>query len=341
MHRALKIMLFSIAIMHPHCKLAQPAALSYGEFMKNNSCGLFALAVFASVLAGSACAGVFDGSVVAASAAWWTHLDTEAFVRSATGRAILATPDHPLLRQAGVLTAMTGVAPFREVRHATLYGSDSGGVAVVEGDFRGAELVKRLQTRPDYTSRTINGATVHRWSNNPAGDAATAACLSTPRRLLLASDEPLLLAALAVLSGKSPSWNAQAGPLPLPRLAPPGVFFRAAARGCPGGLAGTVPGAMLRDVTVMAAAIGEAGGQAQIDLQLHAATEPAAVQIEQLANGLILTGSLGHNIGAGAAVPPWARLLAGATATRRGTTVQIHSACSPSEASELLAKALN
>ncbi len=334
-------MLLSITAKRRHCKLAQPAALSYGARMKSTSRGLLLTVAIASVLAGSARAGVFDGALIAASADWWTHLDMEAFVRSATGRAILATPGHPLLRQAGVLTELTGVAPFREVRHVTLYGSESGGVAVAEGDFRGADLIKRLQVRPDYTSRTINGATVHRWSNKPDDAGVTAASLSTPRRLLLASDEPRLLAAMAVLSGKAPSWNAQSGPLPLPRLAPPGVFFQAAARGCPAGLAGTVPGAMLRDVTVMAAAIGEAGGQAQIDLQLHAATEPAAVQLEQLANGLILTGSLGHTIGAGAAVPPWARLLAGATAARRGTMVRIHAACSPAEACELLAKALN
>lgn len=301
------------------------------------------LAAFASGLAGSACGGVFDGSVVAASAAWWTHLDTEAFVRSATGRAVLATPNHPLCRKADAFAALTGVVPFRDLRHVTLYGPDgsgSSGVAVVDGAFQTTNLIKRFQSQPGYTSHMTNGVTVHRW-RNPSGAGAVAACLPTPQRLLLASDEPLLLAALAVLRGKAPSWTAQPGPLPLPRLAPPGVFLQGATRGCPEGLANTLPGALLRNATVIAGAVSEAGGQTQIDLRLDAASESAATQLEQLANGLILTGALSHGAGVGAAAPPWARLMAGATVTRHGMTVQIHSACPPTESAELLSEGLN
>lgn len=299
------------------------------------------LAACMSGLPGKTRGAAFDGSVVAASAAWWSHLNVETFARSATGRALLATPGQPLLHQANAFAATTGIAPFRDLRHVTLYGPDQSGargVAIMDGVFQATNLVKRLQSQAGYTSHAIYGLTVHRWHNPAGAGAPQAACLPTPQRLLLATDETLLLAALAVLRGKAPSWTAQSGPLPLPRLAPPGVFLQAAARGCPGGLAGTLPGTLLRDVAVIAGALSEAGGQTQMDLQFYTASEAAAVQLEQLANGLILTGAISQAAGTGATAPPWTRLMSGAVVTRRAATVQIHCACPPSEAANLLSK---
>ena len=296
-----------------------------------------------SSLAVSVKGGAFDGSVVAASAAWWTHLNTEAFIRSATGRAVLATPAHPLCRQAEAFAALTGVAPFRDVRHVTLYGpdcSDARGVAVVDVSYQATNLVRHFKCQPGYASLMTNGVTVYHW-RNPSGAGAVAACFPAPQRILFASDESLLFAAVAVLRSKAPSWNAQTGTLPLSRLAPPGVFFQGATRGCPESLANTLPGTLLRDVSVIASAISETGGQAQIDLQLSAASESAAMQLEQLANGLILAGAISRGAGGGETAPPWNRLVAGTTVTRHGTTVKINSACPPAEMAELLSQGLD
>jgi hypothetical protein len=159
------------------------------------------------------------------------------------------------------------------------------------------------------------------------------ACLYSSRLLVIGSDESGVAGALNVLSGAKPNMIKGRSTLVLPQPRD-GVFFTAASRGYTGTEENPLKAMILRNTDSATVQIGETAGKVNAGLLLNAVSPEAALQIEQILNGLILTATLSDDPSG------LARLAALSEVSRQDRTVGLHLQCPARQAAAALVSAI-
>lgn len=273
---------------------------------------------------------------IPADAKWVMHLDMSQFAASQTCR-ILANGQGDARRFQAMLTHyrnLLGVDPLKDIASLTLFGNEvtgSRGVALVGGSLNAKQITRQFSTYPQYSSKKSGKLTVQQWVDQSSGKPLWASFYNS-RQLILASDEFALVNTAWVLDGEKPSLAAsKTAPLPFP-AAQPGNFFTAVTRG----YSGTSPtqAMILRNTQSANLQLAENSGIVDGGILLNADSPEAAIQIQQILNGLMVS--------AGFTDPdsPLAKLAELSTVSRSGTTMSLKIRCPATEAAGLVASAL-
>lgn len=276
-------------------------------------------------------------SQVPATAKWLMHVDIDRLAASQTCAILTNSPTAGRAFQEHLARyrSLLGVDPLKDLRHVTLFGEDvtgDRGVALVSGDLRAESVTRTLSAFPQYRAVPLDRWTLHKWRDRASGRDMNA-CLYSSRLLVIASDESGVTGAMNVLNGaKANLGKARDGlVVPPPRA---GTFFTAASRGYAGGELDPLKAMILRSTESATLQIGETSGTVDAGLVLNAVSPEAAVQIEQILNGLIVAANLSGN------ADGLARLAALSEVARQERVVTVKLRCPARDAAQLLAAAM-
>lgn len=230
---------------------------------------------------------------VSADAKWLLHLDIEQFAPSQTCRILLDDPKtgERLRAMLGNYRNLLGADPLKALSGITLYGDEitgNRGVAVIAGTINAAAVTARLATYPAYTRRKAARNVVHRWTD-PASKANLNACLYAPGLLVITSDDNAMDTALAVLDGSHSSLASKKAPalsVPAPLA---GSFFLTVSSGYAGAAPHPLKAMLLRNTTRAAMQVAESKGIVDANIAMDAVSPDAALQIQQIVRGLIVS----------------------------------------------------
>jgi hypothetical protein len=296
-----------------------------------------AAAAGVALLAMSAAAGPLTKAQIPATAKWVMHVDIDRLAASQTCAVLTNNPasGKAFLNTLARYRALLGVDPLRDLRQVTLYGEDvtgTRGVALISGNLRADTITRSLSAYPQYRSAPWGGWTLHKWRDRASGKEMNA-CLYSSRLLVIGSDESGVAGALNVLSGAKPNMIKGRSTLVLPQPRD-GVFFTAASRGYTGTEENPLKAMILRNTDSATVQIGETAGKVNAGLLLNAVSPEAALQIEQILNGLILTATLSDDPSG------LARLAALSEVSRQDRTVGLHLQCPARQAAAALVSAI-
>ncbi len=282
-------------------------------------------------------AGPLSKSQLPATAKWVMHIDVE---RLAASQACAILTNNPAIGKAFTAQlaryrALLGGNPLTDLRNVTLFGEDTTGnrgVALVAGNIRPESVTRVISGYSQYRAVRWDKWTLHKWRDAASGTEMNA-CFHSPRLLIIGSDESGVTGALNVLGGAKPSLAKGKGLLavPAPR---DGVFLTAATRGYAGSDDEPFRAMILRNTDSATVQIGETAGKVDAAMVLNAVSPDAALQIEQILNGLIVTASLSND------KTGLAQLAAMSSVDRADRSVSLHLNCPSYQAAVLLANAL-
>lgn len=265
--------------------------------------------------------GTLPRAQVSANAKWVVHLDIERFSISQTCQILRRDSEggggfqELLVHYRNLL----GVDPLKDLYHVTLYGEETSGnrgVALISGSMSPKTVVQRLSGYPKYSTKPVGKLTLHKWRDK-TGATELNACFYTSRLLVIGSDEPAVLGAMQILTGKQPSLADQKKPaLPLPAPAE-GVFLTAVTRSYAGSSQEPIKALILRSTDSAVIQIAERKGLVDAGIVLSAISPDAAFQIHQILNGLVVSASLAPD------ADGLARLAALSEVSRQGQTVSL------------------
>ena len=281
-------------------------------------------------------AGPLPKAQIAVTAKWVVHLDLDCLATTKTCSALTNSPAAgPAFQNAlARYRALLGVDPLRELRSVTLYGEDvtgNRGAALVSGNLRVDVITRTLTAYPKHHTTPWGAWTVHHWRDAASGKEMCA-CLYSNHLLVIGSDESAVDGALNVLNGVKQNLAKGKGILTFP-LARDGVFFTLVSRGYAGSGQEPLKALILRNTESVTMQIGEKAGVVDASLVLNAVSPEAALQIEQIVNGLIVTANLTNDDSG------LAELAALCTVNREDSTLRIRLNCPATQAAAQLARA--
>lgn len=296
-----------------------------------------AVAAGGVLLVCNAAAGPLTRAQIPATAKWVMHVDVDRLAASQTCMVLTNNPasGRAFVNALARYRALLGVDPLHDLRHVTLYGEDvtgNRGVALVSGNLRADTITRSLSAYPQYRNTPWGSWTLHKWRDRATGTEMNA-CLYSSRLLVIGSDESGVAGALNVLSGAKPNMIKGKSSLVLPQPRD-GVFFTAASRGYSGAEADPLKAMILRNTDSATLQIGETAGKVNAGLLLNAVSPDAALQIEQILNGLILTATLSDNQSG------LARLAGLSEVSRQDRTVGLQLRCPAWQAAAALSQAI-
>jgi hypothetical protein len=280
----------------------------------------------------TAVGGPLPKGQVPATAKWVVHLDMEKFAPSQARAAMMSRNNgsNHLQQYLDHCRQTLGLDPFKDLQHITLFGnqvSGQQGVALISGNLNSRTIVARLHSHPGYQVKQVGKLALHTWRDKGTGTPMQA-CFYSPRMLLAASDESLLMNAVEVLNGKAESL-ATAKSLPVPAETG-GTFLIAATRGFSDAPQEPIKALILKNTEYVAIDVGETKGVVDGKMVLKSPNPDAAGQIEQVLNGLVVSASLASN------QTGLAKLAEMSEISRNGTTIQMRLKSPAAEAAEVL-----
>lgn len=287
-------------------------------------------------LAGTLSAAPISKSQVPADSKWVMHLDMNQFAASQTCRLLVAGQGDSKRFQSMLAHYRTllGVDPLKDIASLTLFGNEvtgNRGAALISGSLNSKQISKQFSTYPQYSTKKNGSLTVQTWLDKGSNKPLWASFYNS-RQLILASDEFSLLNSAWVLDGEKPNLaSSKSAALPFPAVQP-GSFFTAVTKG----YSGTSPtqAMILRNTESANLQLSENAGIVDGVVLLNADSPEAAVQIQQILNGLLISS--------GFADPdsPLSKLGELSTITRNGNTMSLKIHCPASEAAGLVSAAL-
>lgn len=252
-------------------------------------------------------------SQVAANAQWVAHVDIESLAKSQLVQFVL---EHAKQEEGGKdgleeIKQQFGVDVLQDLKALTVYGrgvpddEDSPFVAIVKGTSAVENVVDRLkQMGACYSQMTVNGATVHTFSNE--GEEVffhiRPGANEVERIVVLARKISELNRGMAVLEGKAPNAAEADHPVLAKATPQPGSILFIAADGVAAiaerhghGDKSDPASSVLKETKSLALDFGEFGENVFVQASLDIGKSETAANIFDLLNGLVALGKLAAN----------------------------------------------
>lgn len=243
-------------------------------------------------LSGMIYAGPIQVEEVSADVKWVAHVDIERFISSKIGGLILEELQAKgLERKCAAFHEMFGFYPNKDLRSITLYGSEyrpHKGVAVVKGTFDKEKLLILLRANDTHQEQSYKGRMVHKWFDKGREHYGS---FYKDDVIVIANSEENIHEGLDVMDGDSANLAAKAEVSDF-QFAPAGAFFLAAAKGISEQTAVPPKAMILKMADRLLLVAGEVEGVDYIQVVLQARDETAAIQIQQMLQGIIAFGAM-------------------------------------------------
>lgn len=272
------------------------------NFLPSSLAAACALTSFAalSVLSGPARADALDKARIPADARWFAHLDLDALKRSELFTALQATEKTSLTAEFGEFAEL-GLNPMEDVRSIGVYCVDKNperAVLLLVGNEHVDGALAKLSQTPSYRAEELDGRPLHVWDDDGEKSFVCVARRegSDDRLVVRAGDKETLRRALSVIDHPSESLAGVPADKNDPQRnhtpAPGSILYAAATTEL--SELGKVD--MASNVTRLAKDmrldIGEARGEVYAMLDLEAASEKEARQLQQVMQGALALVSL-------------------------------------------------
>jgi hypothetical protein len=303
---------------------------------KISHCPWVALALLFTV-AGITPAAPISKSQIPADSKWVMHLDMNQFATSRTCQ-LLASGQGDAKRFQTMLShyrTLLGIDPLKDIASLTLFGNEvtgNRGVALISGSLSAKQITQLFSTYPLYSTKKNGRLTVQTWLDKGSNKPLWASFYNS-HQLILASDEFALLNTAWVLDGEKPNLAAsKTASLPFPAVQP-GNFFTAVTKG----YSGTNPtqAMILRGTESANMQLSENSGIVDGAILLNADSPEAAIQIQQILNGLMVSAGFADT------ESPLAKLAELSTISRSGNTMSLKIHCPAGEAAGLVAATMH
>lgn len=252
-------------------------------------------AVGMAVLSAVGFCGPLNKRQVPAGAKWVVHIDHEAFSAARLGQ--LVNEDIALHHQAKIdaLTQLLGSDLTRDIYSLTVFGPDgdeANAAALVHGRFDRQKLLSLLALNPAYAESAYGDLTLYHWQEEMRGKQQAGA-FAAEDMIVISQTEEAVKGALDVLAGRGASLASDKdAALRSLTEGTQGAFVTAAATGLSELTGDNDHAAVLKNSRIFTVLADEVDGQMRLFVQLEADSVESAVQIEQVARGMVAFASL-------------------------------------------------
>lgn len=256
--------------------------------MKKTLLPLMALA--AVLLSATGAAAPLNKALVPADAKWVFHADFEAFIAGQLGQLVKAEALRQHQPQVDAMKALLGCDLTADIHSLTVFGPDAdetNAAALIAGKFDRQKLLALLALNPAYAESAHNGQTVYHWLDEKR-DKEQVGAFAADNLIVISQTENAVTAALDVLAAKGACLaNSQTAPLWAMTEGTQGAFVVIAADTLSELTLNNGHAAVLQNSRSMAIVADEVEGSLRLAVHLEANTVEAAIQVEQVARGML------------------------------------------------------
>ena len=228
-------------------------------------------------------------SQVPADAKWLIHLDIDAFTRTQMWQLINQEIDENLQKKINAITNLLGSDPTRDIYGATLYGIDANeenAVFMIYGRFDREKLISLLVLNEAYAESDYQGQKLYHWLDEK-DNKHKVGIFAADDLIVISQSEKAVTAQVDLLSGQTKALADQ-DDAPLAKMvdAPEKAFLLLAADGLAELSRDIHHVAVLKNSKMMAALVSEDDANMNLSVDLTAQSTEAAIQIENVLNGI-------------------------------------------------------
>lgn len=247
------------------------------------------------IVSGAALGGPLNKTHVRADAKWMFHADFDALRSSEIGKLILNDMQTKYQEKITAIEQLWGSDPTQDLHAVTLYGAQVGeenASALFYGNYNKEKLQALLILNKAYSKSEYEGKTLHHWVDGKNKNEQYGT-FAADDLIIIGQTQASVTAALDVLSGKVGSL-AQDKSSVIGSLCEgkSGSIAIAAADGLSELAKNDERAAILINSRLLAIVAAEEAGNMKLDMHLETDTEEAAMQIEQMARGMLALGML-------------------------------------------------
>jgi hypothetical protein len=254
----------------------------------------FALLVMMTV-AGLAPAAALQEDHVRSDAKWLFHANFDAMRSSELGKLIQADIQTKYQDKIDALAQLLGSDLTKDLHGVTLYGAQGGeenASALFYGNYNQSKLLALLVLNPAYSKSDYNGVTIHHWVEEKK-QKEQYGTFAADDLIVMAQTQDAVIAALDVLSNKTPSLDQQTGATLFSLVqGQDNAIALAAAEGLSELAGENEQAAVLKNSRLFMALAAEEAGSMKLDVHLEAQNDESAMQIEQIVRGMLAFASL-------------------------------------------------
>jgi hypothetical protein len=251
---------------------------------------LFLLPFAALLISGIALGTPLQKENVLADAQWLLHLDFDAFRSSQFGQLVRSDIQPQYQEKIDALTELLGSDLTRDLYDVTIYGTGPGeenATILFRGSYDKDKLLALLVLNGAYSKSEYEGTTLHHWMDDKRNKEQYGA-FAAQDLIVIGQTEEAVIDALDLIAGRRQSLAAQTDSAlyKLCRASGDPIFMAAATELSQ--LAGDdEQAAILKNSTLIAMLAAEKDGNLTATLHLETKDEQAAIQVEQIARGLL------------------------------------------------------
>jgi len=250
---------------------------------------------------------------------WLLHVDFDAFRSSEIGKLVMQETQSKYQDKINALTQLLGSDITKDLYGMTIYGKDADEENVgvlVYGKYNQSTLQSLVVLNQAYSKTEYNGKTIHHWTdeNRELQQYGTFASEDT---IVIAQSEDCVKTALDVLSGRQMSL-AQQTDSALSKLCSErkNTIAMVAVVGMADLASVNEQAAILKNSKLLAALVAEAAANMKLNIYLEAQDEQTAMQIEQMARGILAFAAL-----QGSRHPQVSKMIAATNLSRSGAVL--------------------
>lgn len=241
-----------------------------------------------------AVAGPLDKAKVGAGAKWVVHVDVEAAMKSTTGKFVAEHRAALDLEPIEEFKKKSGLDAFKDIKDVTVYGTTDvmdQAVALVRGTKAVEAAVEKLMAEDKTVERTeSDGKTVYSWTEDGSKRFGQLRKQGEDRVFVVSQGREVLVGALSVLDGGSPSVAGQKEGV-MSHAPREGAIVYIAARGFDGVAPKSMP-KVLRSAREATGEFGEDAAGMYGDLWIKADAADDVKDIAEFARGMLATGRM-------------------------------------------------
>lgn len=251
---------------------------------------LFLACLSVLTVTSSVFAGALQEENVLADAQWLLHIDFDAFRSSRFGQLVRSDLQPQYQEKIDALAQLLGSDLTRDLYDITIYGTGPGeenATILFRGSYDKDKLLALLVLNGAYSKSEYEGATLHHWMDEKRNKEQYGAFAANDL-IVIGQTEEAVIDALDLIAGQRQSLAAQTESA-LYKLcqAPDNPIFMAAATELSQLAQDDEQAAILKNSNLIAVLAAEKDGNLTARLHLEAKDEQAAIQVEQIARGLL------------------------------------------------------